>query len=104
MKRCGNCGHELKMRSFRPLLNDCPYCGQHRFSKAHQTNAMRATYLLYGGAGCVALKFFWHVPYWLSVPLLLGPLAFWLWRYYRLFPEEDGIDETPEEDLTDETA
>ena len=94
MKRCGNCGHELKMRAFRPLSDTCPHCGQHRFSKPFQTNLMRVRFLLYGGVGCTMLSHFWHVPFWLSFPLLLGPLAFWLWRYYRLFPEEDLIDET----------
>jgi len=89
MKRCGNCGHELKVRSFRALDNTCPHCGELRYSKTTQARAMKLRLILYGLAGCVALDVFSNVPKILSIPLLLCPLSVVIWYYYRPFKERN---------------
>lgn len=92
MKRCGNCGHELKVRSFRVLDNTCPHCGELRYSKTTRTRAMKLRLILYGLVGCVALDVFLDVPKIVSIPLLLCPLSVVIWLYYRPFKERDPRD------------
>ncbi len=93
MTQCGNCGHELEMRSFRALDNTCPHCGELRYSKTTRTRAMKLRLFLYGLAGCVALDVFLGVPKIVSIPFLLCPLIAVIWRYYRPFKEHDPKDE-----------
>ena len=54
MKRCGNCGHELKMRSSRVLDSRCPHCGEIRYSKTFIATVMRLRLLYFGAAVCLA--------------------------------------------------
>jgi len=93
MKRCGNCGHELKVRSFRALDNTCPHCGELRYSETTQAGAIKLRFILYGLAACVALEVFLDVPKIVSIPLLLCPLSVWIWFYHRPFKECDPQDQ-----------
>jgi predicted RNA-binding Zn-ribbon protein involved in translation (DUF1610 family) len=93
MKRCGNCGHELKVRSFRALDNTCPHCGEVRFSKTTRARAIKLRLILYGLVACVALEVFLDVPKIVSIPFLLCPLSVLIWFYYDPFKERDRQDQ-----------
>jgi len=104
MKRCGNCGHELKMRPFRLLDDTCPHCGQFRHSKMIQIGAMKAWLILLGLAGCVILEFFLKVPLMVSIPLVLLPLSVVILLHYRPFPETQPKDESKVEKDPDDAS
>lgn len=96
-KRCGNCGGELKMRSFRALDDTCPHCGGLRHSTKTIATATRVRFSLVGLGICLVLEFFLGVPQYVSIPLLFCPFAVWVWFYYRPFAE--GTTEAGEDDV-----
>lgn len=92
MKRCGNCGHELNVRSFRALDNTCPHCGELRYSKTSRVRVMKLRLILYGLTACIGLEVFLDVPKNLSIPLLLCPTSILIWFCYHPLKEHDPQD------------
>jgi uncharacterized protein (DUF983 family) len=91
MKRCGNCGHELPMRSFRLLDDTCPHCGEFRHSKASQSAAAKIQWMLYVLSGCVAMNVLLGVSLLLSTLLIGLPFCLLIWIFYNPVADQEEV-------------
>ena len=81
-KRCGNCGHELRMRPFRLLDDTCPNCGNRRHSVSTQRRARKIQILFIVTTLCVFLEHFFQVPMVVWLPVIWLPIAIYVWMFY----------------------
>ena len=81
-KRCGHCGHELRMRPFRLLDDTCPNCGNFRHSVSTVRRATKIRILLYVAVLCVFLEYYFQVPMVIWLPAIWFPIAIFVWKFY----------------------